>query len=244
MLGNVLSWMFSTFSNIVFLFVFLPQLLENIKNKSSESISFYLLLLWYIGDTFSVMSVFYMKATPMLIYIGVYHIIFDIIFITQVLYYRLPHYEYYPLLMNENLTRSDFIYYIKDVLLIREVTLFLGYNIVLICSQRLLNYIPHTIIGNIFAWLSTIIFLISRLPQIILNEKRQSVQGLSFITFLNISIANILFLLSILIYLLDIESQSLKIQYTLNNLPWIIGSSGTIFFDIIIFLQFCRFNDH
>jgi len=51
MLGEILSWTFSTISNIAWLFVFLPQLMENYNKKSSDAVSFYLIALWYIGDT-------------------------------------------------------------------------------------------------------------------------------------------------------------------------------------------------
>lgn len=241
MLGEFLSWTISTLSNISWLFVFIPQILENIKNKSSDAISFYLILLWYIGDTFSTISVIYKSVTPILLYVGIYHIIFDLIFISQVIYYRLPAIQSYPQLLNEDSYRYDLLYYIKDVITMQEVYTFLGYNIVLILSQSVLHYLPHIIIGNIFAWLSTIIFLTSRLPQILLNYQRKSVRGLSFVTFFNIAIANQLFLISVLINLLDFQSPILRLKFILENLPWIVGSSGTIFFDIILFLQFWKY---
>jgi uncharacterized protein with PQ loop repeat len=241
MLGEVLSWVMSTLSNIVWLFVFIPQILENKRNKSSVAISFYLILLWYIGDTLSSISVVYKNAKPMLLYVGIYHIIFDLIFITQVIYYRLPTIQTYPHLLNENTYQYDLIFYIKDVIKMEEVSMFFGYNLFLLIILPVLQHIPHQIIGNILAWLSTIIFLVSRLPQILLNHKRRSVSGLSFITFINISIANQLFLISVLINLLDFTTSSLKSKFIFENLPWIVGSSGTIFFDTIIFVQFLKY---
>jgi len=239
--GESLSWTISTLSNIMWLFVFIPQILENVKNKSSDAISFYLILLWYIGDTFSTISVVYKSVIPMLLYVGVYHIIFDLIFIGQVIYYRLPQIEHYPQLLNENEYKYDLLYYTKDVIRMPEVYMFLGYNVVLLLTQSVLQYFPHIVIGNIFAWLSTIIFLMSRLPQILLNYQRKSVMGLSFVTFFNIAIANHLFLISVLINLLDIHSSHLRLKFILENLPWIVGSSGTILFDGILFLQFWKY---
>lgn len=241
MLGESLSWTISTLSNITWLFVFIPQILENTRNKSSDAISFNLILLWYIGDTFSTISVIYKSVMPMLLYVGVYHIIFDLIFIGQVVYYRLPRIETYPQLLNENSYKYDLVYYIKDVITMPEVYTFFGYNAVIVLSQPILLYFPHVIIGNIFAWLSTIIFLMSRLPQILLNYQRKSVTGLSFVTFFNIAIANQLFLISILINLLDINSSLLRFKFILENLPWIVGSSGTILFDGILLLQFWKY---
>ena len=173
---------------------------------------------------------------------GTYHIIFDVVFLIQVIYYRLPRYltryHSYPLLLDETLYRYDsMLYYVKDVLLLHETSLLLGYSILLLSSQVIFKLFPPIIVGNIFAWTSTVIFFLSRLPQILLNHKRRSVEGLSFTAFVNIIIANQLFLASILIKLIDIDNSN-RVKYIINNIPWIVGSSGTTLFDIIIFIQF------
>ena len=241
MLGEILSWTFSTISNIAWLFVFVPQLMENYNKKSSDAVSFYLIALWYIGDTLSVVSAIYKSIHPVLIYMGTYHIIFDIIFLIQVIYYRLPRYHSYPLLLDETLYRYDsMLYYAKDVLLLHETSLLLGYSILLLLllsSQAIFELFPPIIVGDIFAWTSTIIFFLSRLPQILLNYKRRSVEGLSFTAFVNIIIANQLFLASILVKLIDVDDSN-RVKYIVKNIPWIVGSSGTTIFDIIIFVQF------
>lgn len=242
MIGELLSWTLSSFSNIVWLFVFTPQLYENNKNKSSDAISFYLLLLWYIGDTFSTLSVSYKQVSPILLYVGVYHIIFDIIFILQVIYYRLPYLDQYVALLETNtLSKYEIFYYIKDVLNMNESLLFLSYNLTLLLIQPFLGMIPSNIIGNFLAWSSTFVFFISRIPQIALNYKRKSVTGLSFITFINIIIANQLFLASILTPLIDIDNQD-RLNYIIQNFPWIAGSTGGIILDLIIFIQFIKYN--
>lgn len=240
MLGEILSWTFSTISNIAWLFVFIPQLIENYNKKSSDAVSFYLIALWYIGDTLSVVSAIYKSIHPVLIYMGTYHIIFDVVFLIQVIYYRLPRYltryHSYPLLLDE--TKYDsMLYYVKDVLLLHETSLLLGYSILLLSSQVICKLFPPIIVGDIFAWTSTVIFFLSRLPQILLNYKRRSVEGLSFTAFVNIIIANQLFLASILIKLIDIDNSN-RVKYIIDNIPWIVGSSGTTLFDIIIFIQF------
>jgi uncharacterized protein with PQ loop repeat len=242
MLGEILSWTFSTISNIAWLFVFIPQLIENYNKKSSDAVSFYLIALWYIGDTLSVVSAIYKSIHPVLIYMGTYHIIFDVVFLIQVIYYRLPRYltryHSYPLLLDETLYKYDsMLYYVKDVLLLHETSLLLGYSILLLSSQVICKLFPPIIVGDIFAWTSTVIFFLSRLPQILLNYKRRSVEGLSFTAFVNIIIANQLFLASILIKLIDIDNSN-RVKYIIDNIPWIVGSSGTTLFDIIIFIQF------
>ena len=149
---------------------------------------------------------------------GTYHIIFDVIFLIQVIYYRLPRYlTRYALLLDETLYRYDsMLYYAKDVLLLHETSLLLGYSILLLLlllllllsSQAIFGLFSHIIVGDIFAWTSTVIFFLSRLPQILLNYKRRSVEGLSFTAFVNIIIANQLFLASILVKLIDIDDSN------------------------------------
>jgi uncharacterized protein with PQ loop repeat len=247
MLGQVLSWIFSNLSNFAWLFVFIPQLIDNYKNESSEAISYHLVFLLYVGDISSVISVVYKGLSSVLIYVGVYHIIFDIIFIFQIIYYRLPFIissdisHTTPLLINESTVVYDnqtFVNYIKEVLYLHEVQLLLAYHAALIIGTFIVPFVPNVILGDFFAWLSTFIFLSSRLPQILLNYKRRSVEGLSFITFINVIIANQLFLASVLAPLIDIHSSSDKLVYFLENMPWIIGCSITTMFDIVIFSQF------
>lgn len=241
MLGDVLSWTLGSISNLVWLLVFIPQIIQNRRNKSSEAVSFYLLLAWYIGDTLSCISVIYKQAPYVLLYIGLYHIVFDIIFIVQVIYYRLPYLDQYQILLNENTYKYDLVSYTKSILTMEETKWFIGYNVVFVLSQSVLPFLPRLLVGDILVWISTFIFLISRLPQILLNYRRRSVEGLSFVTFINIIIANQLFLASVLIRLIDINDVNGQKDYVIKNLAWIVGPSAGIIFDIIIFTQFVKY---
>lgn len=123
MLGEVLSWVFSSLSNVSWLFVFIPQLIENYRKESSVAISYYLVLLLYIGDIFSIISVVSKGLSSVLIYVGVYHIIFDVVFIAQIIYYRLPLFlesQREPLLLNDSTVIYDnynVILYAKEILI-------------------------------------------------------------------------------------------------------------------------------
>lgn len=240
--GQVLSWVFSTLSNVAWLFVFVPQIVENWLNCSSNAVSFYLVLLWYIGDTLSVTSTMYKTVSDTLIYVGLYHIIFDVIFLFQIIFYRLPGFNRYPLLLNETNFRYEIIDYIRTVVFMEEVLTFLSYHVFLFIVYPLLYWTSQNTIGDILAWSSTVIFLSSRLPQIWLNYTRKSVDGLSFVTFINILVANMLFLLSVLSPLIDQANEQDARIYFITNLPWIIGSSSTGVFDIIMLTQFYIYN--
>lgn len=89
--------------------------------------------------------------------------------------------------------------------------------------------------GQIFGWGCAILYLGSRLPQILLNFKRKSVEGISFLFFLFACLGNLTYVISILA--LDISP-----RYLLINGSWLAGSVGTLFLDMIIFIQFWVYN--
>ncbi|SCU80746.1 LADA_0B09296g1_1 [Lachancea dasiensis] len=91
-------------------------------------------------------------------------------------------------------------------------------------------------VAQFFGYLSAVLYLSSRVPQILLNYKRKSCEGISFLFFLFACIGNITFIISVL-------SISLKSRYLLVNASWLIGSSGTLFMDFIIFLQFFAYKE-
>lgn len=88
---------------------------------------------------------------------------------------------------------------------------------------------------QILGWLSAVLYVGSRVPQLIKNWRQQSTDGLSSGMFVCAVFGNIFFSMSIFL-------RSTERRYIIVNLPWIIGSLGTVIFDIMIFLQFYVFN--
>lgn len=82
-----------------------------------------------------------------------------------------------------------------------------------------------------FGYLSAVLYLGSRVPQILLNFKRKSCEGISFLFFLFACLGNTTFIISVLAISRDYE-------YILVNASWLVGSSGTLIMDFIIFIQF------
>lgn len=87
------------------------------------------------------------------------------------------------------------------------------------------------LIGTIQGWLSSVLYVASRLPQLIKNYQRKSTEGLSAFMFVFCVLGNLTYGLSIII-------RSLNLGYLYNKLPWLVGSLGTLLFDFLIFLQF------
>ncbi|KAL4788442.1 PQ loop repeat-domain-containing protein [Aspergillus varians] len=108
-------------------------------------------------------------------------------------------------------------------------------------------------LGQVFGYLCAILYLGSRLPQILLNYKRKSTDGVSLLFFLFACIGNLTYVLSILAYSPECEYgrhcedgdiRKLYGRYILVNLSWLIGSFGTLFLDMCIFIQFFVYQDN
>jgi len=78
-------------------------------------------------------------------------------------------------------------------------------------------------------YLSAVLYLSARIPQIFHNWKLKSTEGLSLLFFMFSTLGNVSFAASILFAMTDVD-------YFLLNLPWLIGSAGTVFFDFTVHL--------
>jgi solute carrier family 66 (lysosomal lysine-arginine transporter), member 1 len=101
--------------------------------------------------------------------------------------------------------------------------------------------------GQIFGYLCALLYLGSRFPQLLLNWRRKSTEGVSLLFFLFACIGNLTYVLSIFAYspicrvpgqCLPGEATSIYGRYILVNLSWLLGSFGTLLLDMGIFVQF------
>lgn len=105
-------------------------------------------------------------------------------------------------------------------------------------------------VGQVFGYLCALLYLGSRLPQLLLNYRRKSTEGLNALFFLFACIGNLTFVLSIFAFepichegkrgkeCAPGESSSIYGRYILVNLSWLLGSLGTLFLDLGVFAQF------
>lgn len=92
-------------------------------------------------------------------------------------------------------------------------------------------------LAQLFGYVSAILYLGSRIPQILLNYQRKSCEGISFLFFLFAFLGNTTFIFSVLVIAKDTK-------YLIINAPWLIGSLGTLFMDGVIFLQFFYYKNY
>ncbi|KAF8541364.1 PQ loop repeat-domain-containing protein, partial [Trichophaea hybrida] len=85
--------------------------------------------------------------------------------------------------------------------------------------------------AQILGYASALLYLTARIPQIIRNHQKKSCEGLSLLFFCLSLMGNITYGAGILLH-------SREKSYVLDNLPWLVGSLGTMIEDIIIFVQF------
>jgi len=105
-------------------------------------------------------------------------------------------------------------------------------------------------LGQFFGYLCAIFYLGSRVPQLLLNYRRKSTEGVSLLFFLFACLGNLTYDMSIFAYdpqnscrlgagrCEDGEASAIYARYIAVNASWIAGSLGTLFLDGAIFLQF------
>lgn len=93
------------------------------------------------------------------------------------------------------------------------------------------------IIGRIFAWLCTSLYLTSRLPQIWKNYVRKSVEGLSMYLFVFAFLGNFFYVCSILTSSEAQMPPPESTKFFKESIPYLLGSGGTFVFDVTIVSQ-------
>ncbi|KAI5950443.1 hypothetical protein KGF57_004312 [Candida theae] len=90
--------------------------------------------------------------------------------------------------------------------------------------------------GLVLAWGCTFVYCSSRCPQLYKNYKRKSVEGISPLLFGSALLGNLTYTLSILTSCAFVFGED-RAEFIYKELPYIIGSSGTIVFDAAYFYQ-------
>lgn len=105
----------------------------------------------------------------------------------------------------------------------------------------------YDVLGQIFGYLCAAFYLGSRIPQLLLNYRRKSTEGVSLLFFLFACIGNLTYVMSIFAYnpICEYpghcepgEAASIYGRYISVNASWIAGSAGTLLLDLAIFWQF------
>ncbi|KAI9828993.1 MAG: hypothetical protein M1832_000016 [Thelocarpon impressellum] len=294
-LHEALSGVFGSISLAAWVFVLIPQLLENYQQGSAEGISLAFLTVWFIGDITNFFGAVWAGLVPTVIALAVYFCFADLVLITQCVYYNVVNTRRRkrqqlsaeaarsdledperPLLdrrSSENmglpgsrrrssashLSRGSVGSELRHVVAhqespakvwARNASCVLG-----ICAVGAAGWVlawktglwtptledgpdaPSTespIGAQILGYMSAACYLGARIPQIVKNHKEQSCEGLSLLFFILSILGNATYGAGILFH-------SVQRHYVITNIPWLIGSLGTMVEDVIIFIQFSKY---
>lgn len=285
---EILSGISGSVSLACWLFVLVPQLLENYMSKSADGISLAFLIVWFVGDVANLLGATLARLVPTVIALALYFCAADAVLITQILYYNhvnsrknvvqastqvdIEDRPDQPLLsrrpseiglpgsrrrssVSQKRQRAATLPLIPEDRGHARRWLKNSLSVFAVCALGGVGWFvafsvgvwkptienpessPHeSVPAQILGYLSALLYLGARIPQIIKNSREKSCEGLSILFFA-------LSLLGNLSYGGGILFHSLEKEYLLTNLPWLIGSLGTISEDLIIFIQFYVFGD-
>ncbi|KAI7865193.1 PQ loop repeat-domain-containing protein [Spinellus fusiger] len=245
-------------SIVCWIVVFTPQLYENYARKSGDGLSMTFLVIWLAGDIFNLIGVIMQDLLSTMFILALWYTVADIGLVWQVIHYRREwmleysceeqepintHQTSYTSSSTESIKPNEPIVVTAKHSANRNHTInYIGGGSILLItliscyaysqSDTLpRNTLLWSTLSQIMGWGSAILYVGSRIPQIIKNWRNKSTEGLSFGMFICAVLGNIFFTSSIFL-------RSLEPHYLMVNMAWIIGSCGTLVFDFIIFLQF------
>ncbi|KAJ8099853.1 PQ loop repeat-domain-containing protein [Lipomyces tetrasporus] len=111
--------------------------------------------------------------------------------------------------------------------------------------RRWFKLTDREFVGRVFAWACTTMYLTSRMPQIYTNFVRQSTSGLSVLLFIAAFCGNLFYTMSIIssAATLDPSPGGERADFLWEELPYLLGSAGTVGFDFTIFLQWIYYGE-
>ncbi|WWC86257.1 uncharacterized protein L201_001130 [Kwoniella dendrophila CBS 6074] len=249
-LSNIAGYM----SIATWIVVYSPQIWENYQLQSGEGLSVTFIVLWLLGDITNLVGGVMAKLLPTMIILAVYYTVCDLILLFQVYYYRRkpsssaqaigqhinPLDESTPLLPEPKqpkpLLPPKFEYPIMLLFVLLS-----GLGAWYITDQDTISIPekPEPSIelewkSQLLGWMSAVLYLGSRIPQIVHNYKTRCA-GLSLAMFFFAISGNITYVLSIFF-------TSMNAKYILANLPWLAGSGLTVFLDLFVLAQFAIFS--
>jgi uncharacterized protein with PQ loop repeat len=114
--------------------------------------------------------------------------------------------------------------------------------------------LQFNVLGQIFGYICAALYLGSRIPQLLLNYRRKGTEGISMLFFLFACIGNLTYVLSIFAYdptkvckhgprhCKPGEAAAIYGRYITVNFSWLLGSFGTLFLDLGVFVQFFMYD--
>ncbi|GMM52318.1 hypothetical protein DASB73_032810 [Starmerella bacillaris] len=245
--------------------VLLPQLIEQYQLKSSEGVSVYFLGIWLLGDMANLVGSIWAGLRPNVILLAMWFVFSDSLLLTSYFYYRNrsgvkispnnDNLENGPAqgsdnsdlhINNEEGDHVPLVHEQEDHMFVQPAYISkLGYAIIVTVVATISYLVSDSSMGEdvnasfgaeFLGFISTALYLSARIPQIIQNYQRKSVAGLSMGFFMLSITGNLTYAGQVILYRTDKK-------WLMSYLPWLMGSLGTIFEDMIILTQFYRYKE-
>ncbi|XP_012295176.2 lysosomal amino acid transporter 1 homolog isoform X1 [Aotus nancymaae] len=219
-----------------------PQFIKAYKTGNmDQALSLWFLLGWIGGDSCNLIGSFLADQLPLQTYTAVYYVLADLVMLTLYFYYK---FRKRPSLLSAPINSvllflmgtacaTPLLSATGPVAAPRET--FRG-RALLSVEPGSKPFTRQEIIGFVIGSVSSVLYLLSRLPQIRTNFLRKSTQGISYSLFALVMLGNTLYGLSVL--LKNPEEGQSEGSYLLHHLPWLVGSLGVLLLDTIISIQF------
>lgn len=220
-----ISYILSSISLVFYSIVYVPQFYVIYKSKTSDGISFWMLLLWTQADILSLLGTIVLYMPSSIIIIGWYHYTIGIAMIIFVLCYTNKYTDYGKENGNGNVIVKG--YTNNFILKCGATFVFLFLNTFLAIILYVLIDKSYDEIGAALGWITMSFYLIGRVPQIWLNYKRKSTEGLSLLMYIFTMCGNGVYLGVI----------TIDPDYIQSNMPWIITGVTSILMDIFVIGQ-------
>ncbi|KAK9475058.1 PQ loop repeat-domain-containing protein [Dipodascopsis tothii] len=262
---GALSYIFGYLSLFAWLGAQLPQVVANYRNHSVEALSWMFLFQWFMGDFTNLIGCLLTHQLPFQTLLATYYLCIDVILGSQYVYYtKIRPQTHYVLLSPTAATassassrtlgsprrRANVLLSLSALVALVGAdpgTLAAADPSYLDSVRRWFSLKNTETVGRAFAWLCTFLYLSSRAPQIYRNYKRQSTTGLAILLFVAAFLGNVFYTLSILCSAATMDTaggfQSERAQFLSEELPYILGSAGTVGFDITIFIQWIHYGE-
>eukprot|EP00070_Physeter_catodon_P032377 XP_028339271.1 LOW QUALITY PROTEIN: lysosomal amino acid transporter 1 homolog [Physeter catodon] len=215
----------------------LPQYIKACKTGiMDQALSLWFLLGWIGGDSCNLIGSFLADQLPLQTYTAVYYVLADVLMLSLYFHYK---FKKRPSLWSAPI--NSVLLFILGVAC--TAPLLSGAGSVaapreVFQGRTLLSVEPgnkpftqQEIVGFVIGSVSSMLYLLSRLPQIRTNFLRKSTQGISYSLFALVMLGNTLYGLSVL--LKNPEVGQGEGSYVLHHLPWLVGSLGVLLLDTI-----------
>ncbi|KAF7298993.1 hypothetical protein MIND_00847500 [Mycena indigotica] len=240
-LSSMLGWV----SIACWIVVYSPQIWENYTLQSGEGLSVLFVVVWLLGDICNLLGAFLAKLLPTVIIIAIYYTLCDCILMTQIYYYRWkaqhrkPQEEEETPLLQQSLPPPQ----VSESPLLSALRYLAA--LVFVFATGITAWWLNRNTDNshpppspsiamkwtiqILGWSSAVLYLGSRLPQILKNFQTRC-EGLAPALFLFAIAGN-------LTYSMSIIAKSTEREYLITNASWLAGSALTVFFDLTVLGQ-------